>query len=696
MGKHLPNWLVMCGLATILAAPCPAALFRGLYAPPDPPPSNRVAALSALTAVRPAEAQVVRRAGVPTLLVDGVPTPFNAYKGDYDYRLTGEAGATIVITHNSGGRLYASVNWDKALWDAARGTFDFSRIETNLLRIHQANPRARVILALNLNPDRAFLEAHPDEIFVDDQGRRGRIQLEAFRGFGNEPLPDDVRANWAYAYTGHAWRAYVEKGLTALGNWLRTTPAGNIVIGFQLGGGMDGQFVQWEYKPTHGHFDYSEGNRRALVDYLRERYVTDAALQRAWGDPNVTLATARNPSPAAFAAHPVADDQPGEGRHLADCRRFIAVGTARTLNSFARTIKAAFGRPCVVQVWWTTAIWAQPSRLALDDLLRGEAINIVGTVSYYGAHRALSGAGASANNLAAALDARNVLYVQELDYRTRRTQHVGAATMQAAAIPSTARDFDLQVMRDAGSVLASGGHGFYFYDMFGSWYHEPEAKATLRKAYAMNAFARRHEGEYSRREVALVMDEATRLLAEKEAYATPNGVWRTSGVMPALHLLSDVTRPDFPDYKLLILWSPVSLTASQAAEVRRRSARGLVVVAGAAGVSSRDFGTTNAAWAALGPKVRRIESVGEITPSRLNELAQEAGAHVYAAPGNAVYVGNGVAVVHRLTPDMTTVDFGRTVVPVDPLTGVRGMPLRHWAPTLGTNENAVICYELAP
>lgn len=667
------------------------SLFRGMRAPADPMPDDREAALKAMSKITPSTAEVRRENGVPALFIDGRKTPVNIYKGATDYRLMGEAGADIVLSFNCGSRLYASVKWDKALWDPKTEKFDFTSIENNLLRIHKANPRARVILAIEVSPDRDFIDAHPDEIFVNDKGERGRVHLHGFTGFGNQPFGPDPIDFFAYSYTGDAYRAYVEKGLVTLATWLKNSPVGNIVVGFQLFGGMDGQFVQWEYKPVHGHFDYSEGNRKALCRYLREIYGTDSALQKAWGDPSVTLDTAKNPTPAEFHSKDCFDDKPGFGRKLADCRRFISVGTARTLNGFAKTVKKAWGRPAVVELWWTTAIWSQTSRLALDELIKDDAVNILATVSYYGGSRAVGGLGASANNTIAAINDRNVLYIQELDHRTRRTQHVSAAAPKLHAIPSTAEEYDIQIKRDISSVIASGGQGFYFFDMFGSWFHEPEAMSTIRKAFAMNTHASKHAGMYEKPSAAIIFDEKTRLLAERTAYATPNAIWRTSGVIPAMHLLSDVDG-DFPAYRLCILWNPVSITKEESVRLKRMSENGTkLVLAGKIGICSRDFTSSAEALAALGGNVTIIDDVSGLTDRKLNELAREAGARVYSEPGNVTYVGNGVACVHRIAGP-ATVDFGHEVTPVDPLTGKKGRPLRFWKPDMPRNGIATMCY----
>ena len=134
------------------------AYFKGIYNDPDPYPVDRIKALKAMKNISPAAARVEKRNGRPALIVDGKPLELNAYKGHYDFSKFGESGGDLVISFNCGQRLYTGAYWDKALWDPATGTFDYSAIENNLLRIHQANPRAKVILNISIDPLRDYLE----------------------------------------------------------------------------------------------------------------------------------------------------------------------------------------------------------------------------------------------------------------------------------------------------------------------------------------------------------------------------------------------------------------------------------------------------------------------------------------------------------------------------------------------------------
>ena len=153
-----------------------------------------------------------------------------------------------------------------------------------------------------------------------------------------------------------------------------------------------------------------------------------------------------------------------------------------------------------------------------------------------------------------------------------------------------------------------------------------------------------------------------------------------------------------PHYDLYVAYAPVTLTAAQAQALRRRTddAGKLLVVVGATALASRDFAAADDALAAMRPEkgaFLRFERESDLTPEALNAWARRAGIAPFAEPGNATYVGNGVACVHRLKGP-ARVDFGRTVIPVDPLTGKQGAPLRIWTPSLEVGRSAAIGYKI--
>jgi hypothetical protein len=79
-------------------------------------------------------------------------------------------------------------------------------------------------------------------------------------------------------------------------------------------------------------------------------------------------------------------------------------------------------------------------------------------------------------------------------------------------------------------------------------------------------------------------------------------------------------------------------------------------------------------------------------PQLLHNLAKIAGIHTYSSPGNAVYVGNGVAAIHRLSTAEAVVDFGKEVLLLDPLSGKELGKMRYWKPQISPGECAAVCY----
>jgi hypothetical protein len=362
-----------------------------------------------------------------------------------------------------------------------------------------------------------------------------------------------------------------------------------------------------------------------------------------------------------------------------------------------------------------------------------------------------------------------------MDHRTWRTQHSGEWAAGSAAIPEDDGVFANQIRRDAASVIAAGGVGFHLFDMYGSWYHGSKVKPAIREIFALNDFATRHAGEYPLARVAIFADEKARLLREN-TYDAVNNIWRTSGVTPAIYYLADIENENLPEYDLMVVWSPITITAAQVEAFRRRAERKgkVLAIIGEAGCGSRDYRNTAEVLAAFGMKARhtfasnaetvvRADGVedpllagwkgmsdafgmdvrrgklirryqigyatvddpgaktlgvwekrggaafsrkplghgtlvymareGGLTPSLLNSLARSAGIQPYAEPGNATYVGNGVAAVHRLSAP-ARVEFPGKVMLVDPVSGRERGPVRFWEPEIKPGECAATAYRM--
>lgn len=89
-----------------------------------------------------------------------------------------------------------------------------------------------------------------------------------------------------------------------------------------------------------------------------------------------------------------------------------------------------------------------------------------------------------------------------------------------------------------------------------------------------------------------------------------------------------------------------------------------------------------------------IAPPGGFTPELLRNIALEAGVKTLATPGQATYLGCGVAALHRITPDAATVHFAAPVDLIDPLTGqVRQKQVTEWTPQVDLLQTGMVWYQ---
>lgn len=165
-------------------------------------------------------------------------------------------------------------------------------------------------------------------------------------------FPPDERAAFADGSVGNASLAsetYQREFLSDLRAMVRhfeDSPYGRRIIAWQPGGPEHEMFGD-QYRDKGP--DTSGANQRGFRQWLAAHYADDAVLRRAWGRPDVSLATARIPSPepGRFPMHggsPVKAfyDQPAQ-QDWVDFSRYSSDLAADRIISWARAIKEETG-----------------------------------------------------------------------------------------------------------------------------------------------------------------------------------------------------------------------------------------------------------------------------------------------------------------------------------------------------------------
>jgi len=203
---------------------------------------------------------------------------------------------------------------------------DWTGVDAECDRVLRANPKALLVPRFGLDPPGWWAKANPDDMMQWENGARRHTAVPA------SPRYRKDAAARARALVEHLESRY-----------------GDRMGGYHPCGQNTGE---WFYEETWGPL--LNGFARADLDgwraWLKGRYANDAALRRAWKDPNATLSAAEAPSAAERRANPngVLRD-PATERRLLDFAQYQQDAMAEFVCITARaTREGSKGRKLVV------------------------------------------------------------------------------------------------------------------------------------------------------------------------------------------------------------------------------------------------------------------------------------------------------------------------------------------------------------
>ncbi|MDD4098368.1 MAG: hypothetical protein PHC30_06330 [Lentisphaeria bacterium] len=268
---------------------------------PEPRSYDRAEVDASLAAMSPVRYRLERRGNRVELLLDGQVMPPSIYRrGPHyppwsRYAAFRDAGIDLCMFFAFFNKPSETHQMNVGnLW-LGKGRYDFSKVAEELRVLHGINPRARVIVALGIEPYDGWERDYPEAVFTNAKGEKGygfttaKIvyygeQVETMKKQRENEECFVVPSNYSEEFRREASRA-----VGALAEFLERDPAGKIVCGLHIIGGADGQFFPYDRDATRGE-DHSPAAKRAWSAYLRERYRDDlAALREAWGDPEATF-----------------------------------------------------------------------------------------------------------------------------------------------------------------------------------------------------------------------------------------------------------------------------------------------------------------------------------------------------------------------------------------------------------------------
>lgn len=191
------------------------------------------------------------------------------------------------------------------------------------------NPDAKLIVTLDVNAPKWWLDAHPEELAT----------LE-------NTTPDRTGASFA----SDLWKQESGAIMVEVIEYLMTQPYANNIVGFKVTGGYTLEWNWWALSGSNTDVgDFSECGIHAFRAWLKNKYQTDEALQQAYSDHTITLENAMPPSASLRQEQTdssvlTVQDHP----QMMDYEMYMAELKADTIEYFAAAAKDAVNDRLVV------------------------------------------------------------------------------------------------------------------------------------------------------------------------------------------------------------------------------------------------------------------------------------------------------------------------------------------------------------
>lgn len=220
--------------------------------------------------------------------------------------------------------------------------YDYTQIDEFINTHYLAYPDTFFFLYFDISGGGAlqwWCDAHPEALCRPEDGS------ELMHIYGGE------RKKCA-SMSSKLWQSTIEEAIRNLVKHIKASPYADRVIGFHPEAGLSYEWMQYGSQAEE-FSDYSDCAVESFRDFLRERYANDQALQAAWHNPNVTLATAGIPPTARrkVPANGVYFDPKSE-QDILDHNEFQQQTVSHCITRFCRAIKEESDNRCLTGVFY--------------------------------------------------------------------------------------------------------------------------------------------------------------------------------------------------------------------------------------------------------------------------------------------------------------------------------------------------------
>lgn len=419
--------------------------------------------------------QVKSYTGVPTLHINGRPIPGAAYMTYYtdnnryaDFAAAGYTLFSLPVFFAS-----RTINESSQFPPFKKGIFDgetpdWTTVDKDIADLLAACPDALIFPRVNMTLPTAWELAHTDECCDTAVGERRCL-----------------------CFSSEAWAAETERLLTLFIRHIQASRYADHIVGYQLACGNTEEWFSFDFKGSVG--------RRT-----REAFTARGGQL----------------SPDGQAADPAAFN------------RFLSEQVAHAICRFAGLVKRLTARRLVVGTFYGytfECVGPESCHRDMMTVLRSPDVDFICSPVSYGWGRP---AGIDHANMTAvdSIKLHGKLYFAENDTRTHLSRPpCDLPYFQNPVWTGPAPEVTCELLKMHFARALTHGHGFWWFDMWGGWYDDPDYMALMTDLHRI-AEASLHAPRASAARVAVFADETVTDLAPADAFPVLYAFRRTLGL----------------------------------------------------------------------------------------------------------------------------------------------------------------------
>jgi hypothetical protein len=314
-----------------------------------------------------------------------------------------------------GFRLFQLDLYFEDIWYKGTDTLDIGKARRQVKGLLDVCPDAAVVIRVHVNAPFWWNEQNPGEC---TQYADGPVDKRKYGPpFNNED--GDIDRPFRASLASLKWRKESGDKLAEFCKKMADTPEGKSVIGIHVSGGVYGEWHYW------GFIEHDPDTGSAMTQYfrnwLRKKYFSDEALQKAWNSLKYTLDNATVPdlSERNFTADGNFRD-PSVEQRVIDYFMAQQEVVVEDIEHFTGIVKKNWPRPLIVGVFYgyfhmTFCRQAAGGHILVERILNCSSIDYLSAPqSYWGAAQLAGGSGNSRGVIESAL-LHGKLWLDEMD-----------------------------------------------------------------------------------------------------------------------------------------------------------------------------------------------------------------------------------------------------------------------------------------